>query len=39
MSEAGFERAYQGSVILPLFPVALAGTPGTVEVTLALADL
>ncbi|HEX2573460.1 MAG TPA: alpha-amylase/4-alpha-glucanotransferase domain-containing protein [Polyangia bacterium] len=40
MSEAGFERTYQGSVILPIFPIQLsADRPARVRVEVALVDL
>jgi hypothetical protein len=40
MSEAGFERTYQGSVILPLFPLELSGDrPARVRVEVVLVDL
>jgi hypothetical protein len=39
MSEAGFERTYQGSVIVPLFPLHLGARPEHVSVELQLQDL
>jgi alpha-amylase len=39
MSEDGFERTYQGSVVVPLFPVRLERDPARIAVEVALSDL